>query len=207
MVLNLNIKELPLYLRIIIASIPSLLLVILFIFLIYLPKNKEIDTLNETLAKLSSEIANSEVKARRLDALKAENAMLKAKLLKLQEQLPEEKEVSVLLKQISDLGLKSGLEILLWKPEARRMHPGGLYVEIPVRVEVLTGYHNLGVFFSHISRLSRIVNIADISLSARKPDKNSKGRIIMARFTALTFAALTPEERQELEKKKRRKRG
>ena len=107
------------------------------------------------------------------------------------EQLPEEKEVSELLKQISELGLRSGLEILLWKPEARKTQPEGLYVEIPVRVEVLAEYHRLGDFFSHISRLPRLVNISDIHL--RKDLKNMEG-IINAKFTARTFASVETKD-------------
>jgi type IV pilus assembly protein PilO len=195
MAINIDVRKLPPYLRIIIASVPSFILIILFIVLIYLPKDKEIKDLNIKITKLDNEIASSEVKVRRLDALIAENTLLKAKLSKLQEQLPEEKEVSGLLKQISDLGLKSGLEILLWKPEERKIDPTGLYVEIPVKVEVLTGYHNLGVFFSHISRLPRIVNISDLELSVSSKGKQESGNFITAKFTALTFAAVSPEDK------------
>ena len=98
--------------------------------------------------------------------------------------------MSGLLKQISELGLKSGLEILLWKPQARKTDPQGLYVEIPVNVEVLTEYHELGVFYSHISRLPRLVNISDIKM---KVDKKATGRI-NAVFTARTFASVKPED-------------
>ncbi len=188
MAMKIDIKNLPLYLKIIVAAIPSLILIILFIFLIYSPKKEQVNVLNAEVAKLSNEIATSEVKVRKLDVLKAENAMLRAKLSKLQEQLPEEKEVSVLLKQISDLGLKSGLKILLWKPGARKTSASGLYLEIPVTVEVVTGYHNLGVFFSYISRLPRIVNMSNIDFRVKGKHKGQ----IAIKFTALTFAAISP---------------
>ncbi len=208
---KINVKNLPLYLRIIIITVPSLILVLLFIFLIYSPKNEEINALNVEIAEIDNEIASAEVKVRKLDELKAENALLRAKLAKLQEQLPEEKEVTVLLKEISDLGLKSGLEILLWKPGARREAPSGLYMEIPVKVEVITAYHDLGVFFSHISRLARIVNITDINLGLKGRSKKKAGYLITAKFTALTFAAITSaleakvKEKQEKDKKGRKK--
>ncbi len=175
----------------IIAAIPSVILIALFFVLIYTPKNEEIVALSQKMSQLDKDIAIGEAKVKKLDALIAENALLKKKLEKLKEQLPEEKEVSVLLKQISELGLQSGLEILLWKPESKKTQPEGLYVEIPVKVEVLAEYHRLGVFFSHISRLPRLVNISDIVL--RVKGRESTG-IIKATFTARTFASVNSQE-------------
>jgi Tfp pilus assembly protein PilO len=103
MAINLNqIKNLPLPWQIAIGAVPSVLLIALFIFLIFMPKQKEMTSLHAKLAKLDREIAVSEAKIKKLDDLIAENKMLQAKLKKLKGQLPEGKEVSVLLKQISE---------------------------------------------------------------------------------------------------------
>lgn len=195
MVANINkIKNLPQHLQIIIAIVPSLIIIVLFIFLVFSPKSKQIKTLKTKIVQLDKQIADAEAKVKKLDELIAENAALKKKLLRLKEQLPAEKEVSVLLKQISELGLQSGLEILLWKPQARKTQPAGLYVEIPVNVEVLAEYHRLGDFFSHISRLPRLVNISDIDLKTKdRADRKGEG-IIKAIFTARTFASTGSED-------------
>ncbi len=187
-----NIKNLPKHFQVIIALLPPIILIILFFFLVYSPKDNEVTTLNARIIKLDEEIVSSEENIKRLDALIAENTLLKERLSILKQQLPEEKEVSVLLKQISELGLRSGLEILLWKPEEKKTSPEGLYVEIPVKVEVLTGYHRLGVFFSHISRLPRLVNITDIKLVKKKGGQEKEG-FINADFTARTFASVDPQ--------------
>jgi len=188
MALNIDIKNIPPYLKVILALIPSIILGILFTVFIYFPQSSEIKRLSDSIVKLDKEIASSEVKAKRLAELKIENEWLRARLKELQERLPEEKEVSGLLRQISDLGIKSGLKILFWRPEAKVADPSGLYVSIPVKLEVLTGYHNLGVFFSHISRLPRIVNISDIKLS---PAVREGVLQLNANFTATTFSAIT----------------
>ncbi len=187
MAFNMNkLKTLPLNIQIAIAVVPSVLLIALFIFLIFMPKNKEMDALKDRLVKLDNEIISSETKVKRLDALIVENKILRERLHKLKEQLPEEKEVSVLLKQISELGLRSGLDILLWKPEGRSADPQGLYIEIPVSVKVVTGYHQLGDFLSHISRLSRLVNITDLNL---KIGNGVNAGVIDTDFRARTFAS------------------
>jgi len=191
-----KIKNLPSHLQIIIAVVPSIILIVLFFFLIYSPKSKEIQIFDAKIMKLDKEIAVGEEKVRKLDALIAENAILKKRLARLKEQLPEEKEVSVLLKQISELGLRSGLEILLWKPEARKTQPEGLYVEIPVKVNVLAEYHKLGDFFSHISRLPRLVNISNIVLKVKDIKGQEGNGIINADFTARTFASVSQASSQ-----------
>lgn len=195
MAINLNkLKSMPTHLQIIIAAVPSVIFIALFIFLVFIPKNKEIEALDNKLVQLDQEIASSELKIKRLDKLIVENKLLKQKLARLREQLPEEKEVSVLLKQISELGLRSGLEILFWKPEPRKTQPEGLYVEIPVKVEVMAEYHKLGDFFSHISRLPRLVNISDINLNMGREMEQQRDGIINAKFLARTFASVSPED-------------
>jgi len=182
MALNFRTGEIPKFLKIIIIVVPAIVAVVLFITLLYAPKHKEINRLGDSIAKLDNDIASAEVKARKLDELKAENERLKLRLAELREYLPEEKEVSLLLKQISDLGVKSGLAILLWKPGPKRPDPSGVYTQIPVNMEVISGYHDLGVFFGYISRLKRIVNISDIKMSRAK-------EAIKSTFTASTFSA------------------
>jgi type IV pilus assembly protein PilO len=202
----MKMDRLPPFVRILIPFIIAMIFIILFAVFIYSPRHKEIKSLSAAVSKLDSEIASSEVKVRKLDILKAENARLKLKLAELQEQLPEEKEVSALLKQISDLGLASGLEILLWKPEARRISPDGLYAEIPVKIHVITDYHNLGTFFSHISKLKRIVNVTGIAMTTpRTKKKQEVGGRTGAKLVATTFAALTPEEIAAYEKSRAEK--
>ncbi|HDZ62847.1 MAG TPA: hypothetical protein ENH40_06870 [Nitrospirae bacterium] len=188
MALDLKSKNIPAYLKAIIILVPAIILVVLFITLIYSPKNKEIKVLGASIAKLDNDIATAEVKVRKLDELRAEYEKVKLKLAELQQELPEENEVSVLLKQISDLGIKSGLAIILWKPGSKKPDPKGIYTEIPVKMEVVAGYHDLGVFFAHVSNIKRIVNIKNIVM---KPGK-AKDEItpIKATFTASTFSAI-----------------
>lgn len=202
MVISLKLKNIPLYLKIIIVTVPSLIFVMLFIVFIFLPKNKEINTLRESIINLDNDIVSSEIKAKKLDLLKIENERLKIRLAELQEQLPEEKEVSPLLKQISDMGLKSGLEILLWRPGERKQGANNLYIEIPVQMTVVGGYHDLGVFFSKISNIRRIVNITNIKIDSYETKRGSK---IKADFIASTFSAITETEKVQAEQQQVKK--
>ena len=160
--------------------------------LLVLPKHKEIRTLRAEITKQQNEIAKDQAKAARLSALKVENEKLKRRLEELKLQLPEEKEVSGLLKQVSDLGIKPGLRTVSWRPEQKSDHPSGIIYEIPVSVELSGSYHSLGVFFSSLTKLNRIVNISDIKITDPKPQREEA--ILKITFKATTFSAIPEDE-------------
>jgi type IV pilus assembly protein PilO len=190
--INIDFKKLPQYVKVIISIAPSLIISIVVIVLLILPKNKEVKALENKISEQVNEIAKNESKATRLSELTLENERLRKRLNELKEQLPEEKEVSGLLKQVSDLCIKSGLQILLWQPEQKKIHPSGIVYEIPVKVELTGSYHNLGYFFSSLTKLNRIINLSDIKLSDPKTEKENV--IVRVTFTATTFSAIPEEE-------------
>lgn len=205
MAIKIDFKALPGYVKTVIAILPALVIAVAVTFMVILPRDKEIKALDSKIQVQENEIAKSQAKAEKLTELISENQRLRKRLNELKEQLPEEKEVSDLLKQVSDLGIASGLRILLWKPEQRKTHPSGIVYEIPVRVELSGSYHNLGHFFSSLTRLNRIVNISDIKLSDPKPLKDSA--VLKVSFSATTFSAIPEEEiaQQQTEKKTEKK--
>ncbi|MDI6890739.1 MAG: type 4a pilus biogenesis protein PilO [Thermodesulfovibrionales bacterium] len=192
MAIKIDIKTLPPYAKAILSILPALVITIAVTILIILPKNKEIKALENKISVQENEIAKGQTRAEKLTELISENERLRKRLNELKEQLPEEKEVSSLLKQVSELGTKSGLRILLWKPEQRKTHASGIVYEIPVKIELSGSYHNLGYFSSRLTRLNRIVNISDIKLSDPKPEKDNA--ILKVSFTATTFSAIPEEE-------------
>ncbi len=190
--IKIDFKKLPRYVQAIISIAPSLIIAIVVIILLILPKNKEIKALENKISAQVNEIAKNDSKAAKLSELTAENERLKKRLVELKEQLPEEKEVSSLLKQVSGLCINSGLEIALWKPEEKKTHPSGIVYEIPVKVELTGSYHNLGYFFSSLTKLNRIINLSDIKLGEPKTEKEKI--IVRVAFTATTFSAIPGEE-------------
>jgi type IV pilus assembly protein PilO len=189
---KIDIKTLPKYVKTIISVLPAVIIIIVVTFVILLPKNKEIKALENKILLQENEIAKSRAKAEKLPQLIAENQRLMRRLEELKQQLPEEKEVSSLLKQVSDLGIRSGLHIMLWKPEQKKTHPSGIVYVIPVRVDLTGNYHSLGYFFSSLTKLDRIVNISDIKLSDPKPAKDIAS--LKVSFTATTFSSIPEEE-------------
>lgn len=190
--LNINLKTMPAYAQGILSIVPAVIIVLVVVFLLILPKNKEIKSLEIKISSQENEIAKDQAKAAKLPQLTIENEKLRQRLTELKQQLPEEKEVSTLLKQVSDLCIRAGLKISLWKPEGKRTHPSGIVYEIPVKVELSGSYHNLGYFFSSLTKLNRIVNISVFKLDNAKPDKGQA--ILRIAFTATTFSSVPESE-------------
>jgi len=180
-------KNLPTYQKLLALFLINILIVAMFFWFFYLPQNNTIAGLQTDLAKLDSEIGIQRAKVEKLEQLKKENAELERQLAEKKEQLPPEAEVASLLKQVSDLGLRVGLDFKLWKPSAKKDDPSGLYAEIPVDVEVDGGYHTIAMFFDSVSKLPRIVNISNIKMGTPKVEK---GRLaVHTAFVATAFAA------------------
>jgi type IV pilus assembly protein PilO len=190
--LNINMNTLPVAVKVLIAFLPAVVISALVVILLILPKHKEIKKLNVEITKQENDIAKDQVKAAKLSTLKAENEKLQRRLNELKLQLPEEREVSGLLRQVSDLGIKSGLRTISWKPEQKKDHPSGTIYEIPVAVELSGSYHNLGVFFSTLTKLNRIVNISDIKMGNPQPQRGEA--IVKITFKATTFSAISDKE-------------
>jgi type IV pilus assembly protein PilO len=190
--IKLDLSKLPSYVRIILAVIPAIIIIVVALFVFILPKHKEIKAIENKITSQESEIAKSQSKAEKLPELIAINEDLKKKLNELKKQLPDEKEVTSLLKQVSDFAIQSGLKVALWRPEEKKTHPSGIVYEIPVRVELSGSYHNLGYFFSNITKLNRIVNISDLRLTEQGTLGNNA--LLKINFTATTFSAVPDEE-------------
>ena len=158
------------------------------------PKNVEIAALQDQLGKLDQEVSTLTIKVKHLDELIAANKQLEIELAKKKERLPPEEEAVMLLKQVSDLGLRLGLDIRLWKPGAKTEDPSKLFVRLPVNVEVSGGYHTAALFFDRINSLPRIVTVSNLKMGNPKTDK---GRVVTQTvFDLIAYAA--PKEVKEV---------
>ncbi len=187
-----TIKNLTNKQKLLMVFITFVVVISAFIWFVFIPKNEEIHRLKQELVTLSDEITELRVKVRRLAQLKREDLKLQRKLKEMKEQLPPEAEVEFLLKQVSDLGGRSGLDFKLWRPGSKVMNSSGLYSEIPVSIKVAGGYHSVGVFFDKISKMRRIINISDIRMTAPTIVRNQV--VIQTSFSATAFASADKTE-------------
>ena len=161
-----------------------------FYYYVAEPKSAEIAGLQGMIGTLDGEIQTLTIKVKHLDELIAASKQLEIELAKKKERLPPEEEAVMLLKQVSDLGVRLGLDIKLWKPSPKSKDPSKLFVRMPVNVEVSGGYHTAALFFDRINAMPRIVTVSGLKMGAPKFEK---GRVVTQTvFDLVAYAA--PEE-------------
>lgn len=187
MAINDTLNALPIYQRWAIFVIALILYVAAFVWFIFLPKQEQLVDLKQKIETFEQEVRVQQEKADRLAVLLEEKKIADQQLATLQKELPLEAEAVALLKQIAELGVKSGLDFKLWRPTASRPAPSGLYIEYPVDVEIAGGYHALAGFFDQIGHLQRIVNVTNLKMGSGKATQSEV--VIQTSFTATAFAA------------------
>lgn len=165
-----------------------------FYFYIVDPKTGELEMVQGQVAQLDTEIQNLTIKVKHLDELMAASKQLEIELATKKERLPPEEEAVMLLKQVSDLGLRLGLDVRLWKPGVQAEDSSKLFIRMPVNVEVAGGYHTAAIFFDRISKLSRIVTVQDVRIGTPRIDQ---GRVVTQTvFDLVAYAA--PQEKSPI---------
>ncbi|HMK55390.1 MAG TPA: type 4a pilus biogenesis protein PilO [Dissulfurispiraceae bacterium] len=180
--------------------LPALLIIVLSVTFVILPTLDEKSRISADVEKQRADLQSSQQQASRLTALIGENETLKKKLTALESQLPEEKEVSGLLRQVSQLAFKSGLETVLWRPSAKTVHASKEVYEIPVSVEMRGSYHRFGQFFSNITKLERIVNLDKIVMKSTGKVSRKGAAALSVTFTAVTYSSIPEAEKKAMEK-------
>jgi type IV pilus assembly protein PilO len=129
--------------------------------------------------------------AANLEAYQAQLAEVEQTFGAMLRQLPGETEVPSLLVDISQTGLAAGLEERLFQPMAEVTREA--YSELPIRMQVVGTFHELGNFVSGVVALPRIVTLHDIRLKPEQQrDGQGGGRLVMD-VTAKTYRYLEDE--------------
>ena len=147
----------------------------------------ELDTHRAKEAQLRQTFLEKKRQAINLDAYRKQLDDIEKSFGALLKQLPSKSEMDALLTDINQAGLGRGLQFELFKPAASETQ-SEFYAELPIQLKISGGYHDFGAFATDISKLSRIVTLNDIALSAGKD-----GMITMD-SVAKTYRYLDEEE-------------
>jgi type IV pilus assembly protein PilO len=121
--------------------------------------------------------------AANISAFETEITQLEGQLAVALRQLPNEKQLEVLLADISNLGKTAGVEIKSFKRENEQVHD--FYAEVPIAVQIEGTYHEIAKFFDSISRLPRIVNMGSLEMKVASAT-SAETRLVVS-GTATTF--------------------
>jgi len=196
-----KIEKLTVLQRMLIAVGLIVVIVAGFVWYLIWPKVGQITEYRTKLEKIEKQLTTAKRNAAALKKFQAKMQEAEAQFKTAMRALPEKEEIPSLLTSISKSGQDAGLEFMLFepKPEIRKE----FYAEIPVAINVTGGYHDMAVFLDKVARLSRIVNVRDISMGRTKG-----GEDLNTSCTAVTYKFVEgpPPEDPKKKKKKKKKR-
>ena len=179
------------------ALLPAIVVLVcaVYVYFLYLPATSTLEGIRDQQLQLQRKLTEVRTVAGNEEAVKQEIAALEKKLDVALRQLPDSKELPVLLTDITSLGKNAGLEFKAFRPkeEVRR----DFYAEVPIDIEFTGDFHDIATFFDEISRLPRIVNVG--SLDVVIANENSLDTVLQVKGNATTFRFLDDASKGEPE--------
>lgn len=197
-----RIMDMPVRQRVLLLVGSVFLLFFLYAYLLYLPRNAEIDEKQENLIALEKDRDRKAALVANLPQLRQEVADLNAALKQAVAQLPDTKEIPDLLSGISAVARESGLEIQQFRQKQENYQD--FYAEVPVEILVKGTYWQVEQFFKKVADLTRIVNVGDIGIKAPTLIENDPVQL-QTSCAATTFRFLDEEEREKIKKEREKK--
>jgi len=169
----------------------SLLFVIAYFALVYRDASERYTNLHGQELELERRLTEVRSVAANLQDFEEEIARLELKLSSVLRQLPDKKEMEVLLTDISNLGKQSGIEIKSFKRKEEVDH--GFYAEVPIDIELEGEYHDVARFFDMLGKLPRIVNMGSIKTRVAGEDLEATRLKVEGTATTYRFVGKAPK--------------
>lgn len=179
------------------AMVPALMVIVLgmYGYLFFMPARAELAKAEQDRLQLQRKLSEVRAVAANEQAVRDEIAQLEKKLAVALRQLPDSKELPVLLTDVTSLGKNAGLDFRAFRPgqEIRK----AFYAEVPIDIEFTGGFHDIAKFFDEIARLPRIINITDLDMTIGK--ESSAQTLLKVEGKATTFRFVEPEPEPQID--------
>jgi type IV pilus assembly protein PilO len=181
-----KLTKLPRHYRI--ALMPALVVIVcaLYAWMLYMPARSELQNFHTQELELQRKLNEVRSVTQNLGAFEDELAHLDRELSVALRQLPNDKELPVLLTDISTLGKNAGLEFKSFKPKPEI--PRDFYADVPIEIQFHGHFHEVAAFFDQISRLPRIVNVSDLKMKIDR--ETARETLLFVEGNATTFRFL-----------------
>jgi type IV pilus assembly protein PilO len=172
------------------AFVLILLIVVVFSLTYYV----KIGDLNDELAGVKAQelvlrksYETKSFEAANLDAYRAQMDEMDKTFKSLLNRLPSDAQVPGLLDDIGSRGRESGLTINATTMETEKA--AEFYIEVPFKISVDGGYHDMGGFISGIASMPRIVTLHDYTIT-----KKQDSGLLNMQISAKTYKYKTQEK-------------
>lgn len=186
-------RDMSVFLQIMIGVAIAVVLVLVGVYLPLSPVAKARDDVDKAVlerTKLTQEVTQLQVYQQRYGELKQQMDALSKQLDTLKTIVPDEKDTDEFIRLLQ--GAASASNVQLRRLTSQAIVAKEYHFELPFEVQADGPYFNMLDFFERLSRLSRIINVGDLTFSDPETAKNSKyplrpGTTVSAVFTATTF--------------------
>jgi type IV pilus assembly protein PilO len=187
------------------ATLPAILVLVLGVYgyLFFMPARQELAKAEQDRLQLQRKLSEVRAVAANEQAVRDEIAMLEKKLAVALRQLPDSKELPVLLTDVTSLGKNAGLDFRAFRPQQEIRK--AFYAEVPIDIEFSGGFHDIAAFFDQIARLPRIINITDLEMTIGK--ESSTSTLLKVEGKATTFRFVEPDPEPKVDPKAAKGKG
>lgn len=179
------------------ALLPAIVVVVaaVYVYVLYMPAKAQLDGVREQQLQLQRKLAEVRSVASNEERVKQEIAELEKKLAIALRQLPDDKELPVLLTDVTSLGKNAGLDFKAFRPQPEFKRE--FYAEVPIELEFTGRFHDIASFFDEVSRLPRIVNIGELDITIDR--EGSQDTMLKVKGNATTFRFIENDPSAESE--------
>jgi len=158
-----------------------------FYFLKFQSQLDTLDSLRIQIGEQQKKLVTLKAAVVQVEVIKKELAQSEEELTKLLMLLPDQKEIPGLLENVSRLGARVGLENILFKPQPEVVKE--FYAVIPVELDLVGSFNNLGVFLDSISKLDRILKVDSLKVT-----RQAKESLLHVECNLVTYRFLEKPE-------------
>src|SRR5438067_6813193 len=188
------LRDMSVIMQGLVAAAIAVVLVLVGIYLPFSPVAQEKDQVDKAVvqkAQLTQEVQQLQVYQRRFGELKQEMDALNKQLDTLKTIVPEEKETDDFIRLLQGAAAASNVQIRHLVAKAV-VPKDNNYYEMPFEVQADGPYFNVLDFFGRLGRLSRIINVGDLTFDDPEKPRGTRyptrpGTTVSGIFTATTF--------------------
>src|ERR1700732_2189483 len=162
----ISFKEFPWYIQALVFVALAILLIAAGLYVPGLPVSTaraELQALHDQDTKLNQEVSALQVYERRYAEFQQEMAALNKQIDTLKTIVPEDKETDEFMRLLESAAAASGVQVR--KLTALAVVSRDFHYDMPFTIQVDGPYYAIVDFFSRLSRLSRIINVGDLTFA------------------------------------------
>jgi Tfp pilus assembly protein PilO len=198
----ISFKEFPWYIQALVFVALAILLIAAGLYVPGLPVSAaraELQALHDQDTKLNQEVSALQVYERRYAEFQQEMAALNKQIDTLKTIVPEDKETDEFMRLLESAAAASGVQVR--KLTALAVVSRDFHYDMPFSIQVDGPYYAIVDFFSRLSRLSRIINVGDLSFSGLtdgksaypvRPSTTVSGSCTITTFFTMSTPAMPP---------------